>query len=381
MSFAAPLLLLGLLSLPIIWWLLRITPPTPRKELFPPLRFLPKSNNQQEAAHRTPWWLSLLRLTIAALIIIALAKPTWNQKPIILSGSQPLALIIDNGWASTREWKKRITIAEDLLTQAEKQQKNVYFLATAESDIFNIGPLPAKVVKQHLMHLQPQPWPINRVRALKKLLETTKDKPLDIAYLSDGLKTNEDDQAFALIEQLKPKTLLWYLADISDLTGITAIENNNGLLAARIIRATTHGKKVVVLNLYDLNNKLLGRFTTNFNAGETTAFVPFNLPLELRNDIAWIKIENHAHAAATFLVDSHNRINRVALLSPSVNEMTQPLLSPFYYIIKALQGHAQIITAGGKELSVDIDHLLKQNPSVFIMGDIVNMSEEAEKAF
>ncbi|OLL41848.1 DUF4159 domain-containing protein [Bartonella henselae] len=379
MSFAAPLLLLGLLSLPIIWWLLRITPPTPRKELFPPLRFLPKSNNQQEAAHRTPWWLSLLRLTIAALIIIALAKPTWNQKPIVLSGSQPLALIIDNGWASTREWKKRITIAEDLLTQAEKQQKNVYFLATAESDIFNIGPLPAKVVKQHLMHLQPQPWPINRVRALKKLLETTKDKPLDIAYLSDGLKTNEDDQAFALIEQLKPKTLLWYLADISDLTGITAIENNNGLLAARIIRATTHGKKVVVLNLYDLNNKLLGRFTTNFNAGETTAFVPFNLPLELRNDIAWIKIENHAHAAATFLVDSHNRINRVALLSPSVNEMTQPLLSPFYYIIKALQGHPQIITAGGKELSVDIDHLLKQNPSVFIMGDIVNMSEEAEK--
>ncbi|WP_375705586.1 BatA domain-containing protein, partial [Bartonella sp. AA86SXKL] len=105
MSFAAPLLLLGLLSLPIIWWLLRITPPTPRKELFPPLRFLPKSNNQQEAAHRTPWWLSLLRLTIAALSIIALAKPTWNQKPIILSGSQPLALIIDNGWASTREWK------------------------------------------------------------------------------------------------------------------------------------------------------------------------------------------------------------------------------------------------------------------------------------
>ncbi|WP_409360844.1 DUF4159 domain-containing protein [Bartonella heixiaziensis] len=379
MSFGAPLLLLGLFSLPVIWWLLRITPPFPRKEPFPPLHFLPKSSNQQEAANHTPWWLLLLRLTIAALTIIALAQPTWNQKPITLSGSQPLALIIDNGWASIKDWKKRVTIAENLLAQAEKHQKNVYFLATAESDTSNIGPLPAKTVKQHLLHLQPRPWPVNRVRTVKKLIEITKSESFDIAYLSDGLQTSEDDHAFALIEQLKPKTLLWYLANISDLTGITAIENHNGSIAARIIRATTHGESSVALNLYDLNSQLLGHFTTNFLDGETTALVPFNLPLELRNDIAWIKIENHSHAAATFLSDSHNRINRVALLSPNVNEMAQPLLAPFYYIIKALQGHTQLITAEGKELSLDIDHLLKQNPSVFIMGDIVNISKEAEK--
>ncbi|GAA5109488.1 DUF4159 domain-containing protein [Bartonella jaculi] len=379
MSFGAPLLLLGFFSLPVIWWLLRVTPPLPRKEPFPPLHFLPKASNQQEAANHTPWWLLLLRLTIAALTIIALAQPTWNQKPITLSQSQPLALIIDNGWASAKEWKKRVTVAENLLTQAEKHQKNVYFLATAENDTPNIGLLPAKTVKQHLTHLHPRPWPVNRVRTLKKLIEITKGEPLDIAYLSDGLQTDKDDQAFALIEQLKPKTFLWYLADISDLTGITAIENHNGDMVARVIRATTHGETAVALNLYDLNSQLLGRFTTNFLDGETTTLVPFNLPLELRNDIAWIKIENHAHAAATFLSDSHNRVNRVALLSPNINEMTQPLLSPFYYIIKALQGHTQLITAGGKELSIDIAHLLKQNPSVFIMGDIVNMSKEAEK--
>ncbi|MDD9330925.1 MAG: BatA domain-containing protein, partial [Bartonella sp.] len=80
-------------------------------------------SNQQEAANHTPWWLLLLRLIIAALTIIALAQPTWNQKPTTLSGSQPLALIIDNGWASVKEWKKRITVAETLLAQAEKHQK------------------------------------------------------------------------------------------------------------------------------------------------------------------------------------------------------------------------------------------------------------------
>ncbi|WP_455476429.1 DUF4159 domain-containing protein [Bartonella sp. B17] len=379
MSFGAPLLLLGLLSLPIIWWLLRIMPPAPRKELFPPLRFLPKTANQQEAANHAPWWLLLLRLTMATLVIIALAQPTWNPKPITLSGSQPLALIIDNGWASAKEWKKRIAVAETILAQAEKHKKNIYFLATAENDIFNIDPLPAKTVKQHLMHLQPKPWPVNRVRILKKFIEKTKSQPLDLVYLSDGLYTNEDDQAFTLIEQLKPKTFLWYSTDISDLIGITAIDNYGENIKAHIIRATTHGKAVVSLNLYDLNNQFLGNFTKNFLEGEETAVIPFNLPLELRNDIASIKIENHAYAAATFLVDSRNRINRVALLSPSINEMAQPLLSPFYYIIKALQDHTQLITAGGRELSVDIDHLLQQNPSVFIMGDVANMSKEAEQ--
>ncbi|QEE09017.1 DUF4159 domain-containing protein [Bartonella kosoyi] len=379
MSFAAPFLLLGLLFLPVIWWLLRITPPSPRKELFPPFRFLPKPTHQQETAKHTPWWLLLLRLTIAALVIIALARPTWNQKPISFSGSQPLALIIDNGWASIKEWKKRISIAEMLLAQAEKQQKNIYLVATAENDISNVEPKPAKVIKKHLMHLQPRPWPVNRVHILKEFSKINKGKPLDIAYLSDGLQTNDDEQTFALLEELKPRNFLWYLTNISDLIGITSIENNDGNMVARIIRSTTHGTTPVTLSLYDLNNQLLGQFTKNFSEGETTALVPFDVPLELRNDIAWIKINNQNHAAATFLVDSHNKVSRVALLSPDTNEMTQPLLTPFYYIIKALQGHTQLINSGGRELSTDIDHLLKQNPSVFIMGDMVNIPEKAEK--
>lgn len=216
---------------------------------------------------------------------------------------------------------------------------------------------------------------------LKKLRKITKGKPLDIAYLSDGLQTNEDEKTFALLEELKPEKFLWYLADISDLIGITSVGNNDGSMVARIIRSTTHGKTSATLNLYDSNNQLLGQFTKSFSEGETTALVPFDVPLELRNDIAWIKMNNQNHAAATFLVDSHNRISRVALLSPDTNEMAQPLLSPFYYIIKALQGYTQIITAGGRELSTDIDYLLKQNPSVFIMSDMVNMPEKAEKTF
>ena len=40
LTFAQPLVLLGLLSLPVLWWLLRLIPPTPRRIDFPPTRLL-----------------------------------------------------------------------------------------------------------------------------------------------------------------------------------------------------------------------------------------------------------------------------------------------------------------------------------------------------
>src|SRR5688572_20861822 len=40
LSFAEPLMLLGLVSLPALWWLLRVMPPRPRRIEFPPTKLL-----------------------------------------------------------------------------------------------------------------------------------------------------------------------------------------------------------------------------------------------------------------------------------------------------------------------------------------------------
>ena len=39
-AFLSPVWLLMLAALPILWWLLRVTPPPPRKALFPAIRLL-----------------------------------------------------------------------------------------------------------------------------------------------------------------------------------------------------------------------------------------------------------------------------------------------------------------------------------------------------
>ena len=75
LGFAQPLILLGLASLPVLWWLLRLVPPRPRRVFFPPTRLLFDIAPKEETPSRTPWWLTLLRLTLAALVILAAAGP------------------------------------------------------------------------------------------------------------------------------------------------------------------------------------------------------------------------------------------------------------------------------------------------------------------
>ena len=54
MGFAAPWLLVGLASLPVLWWLLRVTPPAPRRVRFPALRLLLGLSPREETPAKTP---------------------------------------------------------------------------------------------------------------------------------------------------------------------------------------------------------------------------------------------------------------------------------------------------------------------------------------
>src|SRR5882724_3799143 len=119
LGFAQPLVLLGLLSLPVLWWLLRMIPPAPRRIDFPPTRLLFDIPPKEETPRRTPWWLTLLRLLLATIVIIAAAGPLWNPPLAAPGGKAPLTLLIDDGWAAASTWDARIRSAEDFIARAE----------------------------------------------------------------------------------------------------------------------------------------------------------------------------------------------------------------------------------------------------------------------
>ena len=80
LAFASPWLLAPLVALPIIWWLLRVTPPAPRRVVFPAIRLLFGLTPREETPARTPLWLILLRMALAALVIVAAAHPLLNPQ-------------------------------------------------------------------------------------------------------------------------------------------------------------------------------------------------------------------------------------------------------------------------------------------------------------
>src|SRR5713101_5424899 len=119
LGFAQPLVLLGLLSLPVLWWLLRLIPPQPRRIDFPPTRLLFDITPKEEQPRRTPWWLTLLRLTCAALVIIAAAGPLWNPPVATSTAKAPLALLIDDGFPAAGTWDIRMRTVDELIARAE----------------------------------------------------------------------------------------------------------------------------------------------------------------------------------------------------------------------------------------------------------------------
>src|SRR5215203_1194734 len=107
LTFAAPLVLTALAALPAIWLLLRVTPPQPKRVDFPPLRILADILPERETPARTPWWLLLVRLALAAFLILAASGPVWN--PLGSDGGRgPLLVLVDNGFAAASDWRERL---------------------------------------------------------------------------------------------------------------------------------------------------------------------------------------------------------------------------------------------------------------------------------
>ncbi|MCO6419801.1 BatA domain-containing protein, partial [Siccirubricoccus sp. KC 17139] len=128
-AFAAPWLLLALPALPVLWWLLRVTPPAPRRLGFPALRLLRDLPVVEETPARTPWWLLLLRLVAAGLVILGLARPVLGPGGAA-GGEGTLLLVVEDGWASAADWPARMALAGAALDRAGREGRRAALLAT-----------------------------------------------------------------------------------------------------------------------------------------------------------------------------------------------------------------------------------------------------------
>ena len=131
-GFTAPYALLALAILPVLWWLLRVTPPPPKVIAFPAIRLLRDLVQPEETAARTPPWLILFRLFLSACIIVGLAGPVLH--PLVENGaSGPILIVVDNGWAAAVNWPTRQTALQQALDRAERAGRTIAVAAHSGS--------------------------------------------------------------------------------------------------------------------------------------------------------------------------------------------------------------------------------------------------------
>jgi len=372
-GFLQPWILAALAALPAIWWLLRFTPPSPHVVVFPPTRLLKDLKTTEETPAHSPWWLTALRMLLAALIILALARPVLNPDRQTFAGTGPLVLIIDNGWASAAHWPERREAIEAAIDRAGRDGRTILLAPTAPGQPVS-DPLTADEARERLAGLTPQPYAPDRAA-----LAATLDRDLagktdySVLWLSDGLDYGEGDALTATIAKLRGATgsfaMLQPGKDDSALALGQAVGESGGLVAR--VFSSGRGPRVGVVKAVTGRGEPLGDAQFALGDGAKEATAKFDLPLEIRNQVARLEIAGEHSAGAVHLMDARSQWHRVGIVSGESREAAQPLLSPLYYVQRALSPYADVVTPAEGNVATSVHELIdQQKASTIVLADI-----------
>ena len=381
LSFGAPVVLWGLLALPVIWWLLRLTPPRPQTEVFPPLKILARVLKREETPQSSPWWLTLLRLLMAALVILALAEPVFNPRDPLPARGGALAVVIDNGWAAAPDWARRVATAERLIADAGQKGEPIVVAFTAEKPNAEIGPFNAAAALDRLRAATPRPIPTDRPAVYARVADTLATMPgASVAVLADGLAAQGDEAAFNTLISNDVANVVWVTPERLATIGLSAAENGVDGFTLTAIRAPGDlTPRQIGAGAFDDKGRRIADATVTFGPGEAKGTGTMAVPFELRNDFSQVALDGEHHAGAVRVLDDSARRRRVGLLSQAEADQAQPLLSPLYYIRRALSPFADLVEPASADLADAIPQLLDRKPAMIVMADVGTVPPQARQ--
>ena len=363
-AFVTPWLLLALLLLPLLWWLLRVTPPAPRQVRFPAVRLLFGLISREKTPDSSPLWLILLRLAMVTAFILAMAHPLINPGDQ-LPGQGPVVLVVDDGWAAAPNWSARQAALRQTISQAEREGRGAVLVTTAPSGASEqptvSGVLKPAEARGAVDQLRPKPWPTDRKAAIAGIDGLKLPENKLVIWLSDGL---DGPHASALASALLRQGRVRVFTDAPErlpkiLLPPDALEST---LSAAVRRSQGGAAESVTVRAYAEDGRPLSRTDVTFDPGETEATAEIELPVELRNEVTRIAIENQTSAAAVALLDERWRRRPVGLISARPLDRGPSLLHETYYIERALRPFADLKRGG-------VDELLKSGRAVIIWPD------------
>jgi Domain of unknown function (DUF4159)/Aerotolerance regulator N-terminal len=381
LTFTTPLALAGLLALPVIWWLLRFTPPKPQTVRFPPLRLLLELMPREEQPDRTPWWLMALRLLLATLVILGISHPLLAPDAGTGLTGQSTLLVIDDSWAAAKDWDRRGQVLQDVLAAAKRNGAPVGVATTVPSvRPADLGTTTPDIAARKIAALEPKALAPDRDALLARLAQSYNgSQPLQVIWVSDGIDHGSARRfAEGLIALNGGRASLDVLTPASSALpmalGQPRIEG--GRIKVTALRAPQLPEGQVSVRALAANGRSLAEAPLSFAAGASRAEGFIDLPLELRNEVERVELLGERTAGSVYLLDDRWRRKTVSLLAGSSIESSQPLLSPLYYVSRALEPYTEVSEPDGEQALRD---KLDAGLSMLILADIGVLPPESEE--
>ena len=370
-GFVQPFLLAGLLSLPILWWLLRATPPAPMRSRFPPVVLLLGLRDEETTPDRTPWWLLLLRMLALAAVIVGFAGPVKDPNSEFRADAA-LLVSLDGSWASAGDWEDRKQKVEELLRRAQANARPVAVVQWTDAPrardpiVFGTG----QGELERVQGLEPQAWdPLYSEWA--DVLEAH-DGAFDSVWLSDGL-THDAAERERLVSLLRSKGRMSVITGDEVTTALRDPRIENGKLTVTVLREEGSGgddHRLVAVGPGPRGiNRVLGREQALMEDGAVSLDVALDLPTEISNRVQYISLESAKSAGEIVIMDDAVRRHRVALIGGATEQEGNLLLSPLHYLRQAFAPTAEII-------EVELADALSVDPDVLVFADVGRLTPE-----
>jgi hypothetical protein len=371
LQFGTPLALFGLLSLPVIWWLLRFTPPKPKQIKFPPIRILLGLPTQEETPDKTPWWLLLLRLGLAALLIFAVSQPFLQPKGTDILPTGHRLIVVDDGWVAAQSWPQKRDFLMQVLEQARNESVPVTLVGTAPlagalADVKQ----PARDAIERARLMKPSALSTDRLALIEKLKSADMKDVASIIWLSDGTDAKSAEGFSKALSTMAPLRI--YAPQVLGLPMALAplqFEGNDIKLSALRNEAAPN---TATLKVIATNGRTLTELPVDFGSA-TEKLVTLNLPTALRNEISAIAIDGQDHAGARQLFDDRWRRRTVALQSGQGNVAGQLLLAPLHYVRRGLEPYAELYEP---QNDTELSALMDAGLSMLVLADVGAISDD-----
>ena len=360
-GFGAPWLLLGLLSLPLLYWLLRATPPAPIIKRLGAISLLLNLRNSESTPQRTPWWLLLLRMIAIGALIVGFADPALNFKTTTNETGR-LVIALDSSWASAQTWTQRRKKLDELVAQAARDGRPVAIANLSETPPEHLIFQTAQSIQTQLSNLQPAAWSPDYAPWQLVLESVPNDQ---IIWFSDGLLHNGKDR-FA--QRLKSQ--LQVVEPDNPIYALRPLQTVNGTLQTQVLSSQAHNREFNV-QLRGIAPNALTQTLARQNAtlaNEQNITIRFDLPTELRNRVNSVVLDGVNSAGAIAYSDDSTKRKKIALLAGADTQEAKNLLAPLHYLRNALTSSADLIES-------DLETALVAKPDAIIFADVARLSD------